>query len=125
MASNMAALKRIAPTLTVLPPRVAFLSDDAASASRLRDARHEWRAWYKTSRWQRLRWSVLVEDLFTCAVCKVIHSDTSQLVADHKVAHRGNAALFWDKGNLQCLCKACHDSTKQAAERKGRGGAKV
>jgi 5-methylcytosine-specific restriction endonuclease McrA len=111
----------MAPIIGALPPQVAFLSDDATSASRARDSRLVWRAWYKTARWQRLRWSVLVESLFTCAMCKVVHGDTAQLVADHKVAHRGNAALFWDRDNLQCLCKACHDSTKQAEEARGRG----
>lgn len=28
-------------------------------------------------------------------------------------------ALFWDRANWQSLCKQCHDSAKQAAERSG------
>lgn len=77
-----------------------------------------WRAWYKTARWQRLRWSILLRDLFTCQICGVIEGVTSQLVADHKTAHRGDEVLFWDDGNLQCLCKTCHDSIKQRDERR-------
>lgn len=86
---------------------------------RLRDATQPWRGWYKTARWQRLRWLVLVRDLFTCqmAGCGRIDPDTSKLVADHKAPHRGDERLFWDAGNLQCLCKPCHDRLKQSEER--------
>ena len=59
---------------------------------------------------------MLVRDLFTCQRCHRIEADTSQLVADHKVPHRGDERLFWDPGNLQCLCKTCHDTVKQAEE---------
>ncbi len=45
--------------------------------------------------------------------------DTSQLVADHKIRHQGDHELFWDEGNLQTLCKHCHDSLKQREERSG------
>lgn len=37
-------------------------------------------------------------------------------VVDHIVAHRGDRNLFSDRGNLQSLCKACHDRHKQAQE---------
>lgn len=86
------------------------------SRSRERDAALPWRVWAKTARWQRLRWSVLVRDLFTCRKCGRTEADTSRLVADHIVPHRGDERLFWDENNLQCLCKNCHDSVKQAEE---------
>ena len=73
-------------------------------------------AWYRTARWQKLRWSVLVRDLFTCRHCAALHADTSQLVCDHVVPHRGDETLFW-AGPFQCLCKSCHDSQKQKEER--------
>ncbi|MCB1476619.1 MAG: HNH endonuclease [Rhodobiaceae bacterium] len=81
-----------------------------------RDGALPWRGWYKTARWQKLRWSVLVRDLFTCRMCKRIEADTSKLVADHIKAHRGDEALFWDAENIQTLCKPCHDSAKQQEE---------
>ncbi|TPW28600.1 HNH endonuclease [Martelella alba] len=84
---------------------------------RRRDQVVAWRSWYKTTRWQKLRWSVLKRDGFTCAMCGKVEADTSQLVADHMTPHRGDAVLFWDRDNLQCLCKTCHDSEKQRAER--------
>lgn len=84
---------------------------------RRRDADLAWRGWYKTARWQRLRWSVLVRDLFSCRMCGVLEADTAQLVADHRLPHRGDQALFWSIGNLWTLCKPCHDGAKQRAER--------
>lgn len=37
-------------------------------------------------------------------------------VADHVTPHRGQEAMFWDEGNLQALCKRCHDSYKAKLE---------
>ena len=91
---------------------------DRQSHDRVRDQR-AWRQWYKTSRWQKLRWSVLVRDQFTCGRCKRVEGDTSNLVADHRRPHRGDETLFWDAANLWTLCKPCHDSWKQQQERAG------
>ena len=118
----MGKLARLAGGLTPLPYRLAFAADIAPDGKRTRDQVQHWRRWYKTADWQRLRWSILVRDLFTCAMCKRIEADTSQLVADHKVPHRGDRTMFMDPANLQCLCKGCHDSAKQAAEKAGRFG---
>jgi 5-methylcytosine-specific restriction endonuclease McrA len=110
------------PTLRVMAPALRQLPRDDTRARR---ERSPWRAWYGTARWQRLRWSVLVRDRFTCAMCGRIESDTSQLVGDHIEAHRGRADLFWDATNVQCLCKPCHDSDKariESRERRGEGG---
>lgn len=115
----MGKLRQLRGPLSVLKPRVAFLNDDKAAVSRARDRRHEFRAWYKTQRWKRLRWKVLTRDLFTCQMpgCGKLEGNTALLVADHKRPHRGDELLFWDEGNLWCLCKACHDSVKQREER--------
>jgi 5-methylcytosine-specific restriction enzyme A len=118
----MGRLKQLAPVLTRPPPRIGFLAPKTeAEASRDRDARLAYRQWYKTARWQRLRWSVLVRDHFTCRRCFRLEGNTALLVADHIVPHRGDHALFWDDDNLQTLCKPCHDSAKQREEaRMGR-----
>lgn len=118
----MARLTRLRDGLHRMPPRVGYLERDEAQVSRDRDAAFQWRSWYKTARWQRLRWSVLVRDLFTCqrSGCGRIEADTSQLVADHTIAHRGDPVLFWDAANLQCLCKPCHDRFKQMDEAAAR-----
>jgi len=76
-----------------------------------------WKAWYKTARWQRLRLEIFKRDHYTCQCgCGLIEGDTSQLVADHKIPHRGDERLFWDKDNLQTMRKPCHDGDKQRAE---------
>ena len=85
---------------------------------RERDAGAPWRKWYKTSRWQKLRWSILQRDLFTCQMpgCGRIEAQTSKLVCDHIDPHRGDERKFWDERNLHCICKTCHDSEKQKQE---------
>jgi 5-methylcytosine-specific restriction protein A len=75
---------------------------------------------YKTARWQRLRRRLLSEHPL-CTLCKLQGRITPATVADHIKPHKGNLELFWDEGNLQALCKSCHDS-KTAKE--GRWGEK-
>jgi 5-methylcytosine-specific restriction enzyme A len=109
-------LTQVRGPLQALKPKVAFFNTEPAKGREARDRWHTYRAWYKTARWHRLRWQVLARDLFTCQMCGRLEGNTSQMVADHKVPHRGDEALFWDEGNIQCLCKACHDSAKQKEE---------
>lgn len=110
----MARLRSLKPLVRELAPKLRTLDVS------FEDARQnlEWRKWYSLARWKRLRWDTLVRDLFTCQICGVIEADTSKLVGDHKLAHRGDPALFWDPENIQCLCKACHDTDKQRAEQR-------
>jgi 5-methylcytosine-specific restriction endonuclease McrA len=57
-------------------------------------AQRSWKAWYKTARWQKLRLEVFLRDYYTCQCgCGQIEGDTSQLVCDHKIPHRGERAL--------------------------------
>jgi HNH endonuclease. len=85
----------------------------------------DYRAWYKLARWcakpNGLRWRVLVRDMFTCKRCGYIsrHPNASDMVADHVRPHRGDPVMFWAEGNVECLCKACHDGMKQREERRG------
>lgn len=113
----MAKLKTIRPLVGKLPPLIRNQSGDEAQRSRFRDDTQAWRRLYKTSRWQKLRWSVLVRDLFTCGICGRVEGNTSQLVCDHIERHGGDEAKFW-AGPFQTLCKACHDSAKQRMERR-------
>lgn len=116
----MARLSRPPSLLASPPPRVSAAPVDRQGRDRMRDEQ-PWRKWYKTARWQRLRWSVLRRDLFTCQKCKRIEPDSSQLVADHKIRHGGEELLFWNIANLWTLCKPCHDSWKQRLERMAGG----
>lgn len=115
----MGRLTTLKPRIGGLPPRLGPTPGDERERSRHRDNSQAYRAWYKTSRWQKLRMSVLIRDHFTCQMvgCGRIDGNTSRLVADHKTPHRGEERLFWDEENLQCLCKPCHDRLKQKQER--------
>jgi 5-methylcytosine-specific restriction endonuclease McrA len=117
----MGRLRRLPGRLGQLAPTLGRAATDAGQAGgpgrdRVRDAAAPWRRWYKTARWQRLRWSVLVRAVFTCAACQRVEGNTALLVADHIEPHRGDEAKFWNEANLQCLCKACHDGAKQREE---------
>ncbi len=39
-------------------------------------------------------------------------------VVDHILAHKGDERLFWNRANWQPLCRHCHNSAKQAEERR-------
>lgn len=111
----MARLKQLAPR----GHKLAMRGASREAKPRSRDRIDVWRRWYKTAEWRELRWSVLVDALFTCARCGIV-GQSSALVADHVTPHRGDRDLFFDRSNLQCLCKTCHDGEKQREERRGR-----
>jgi len=141
----MARIRNIAPRLATIAPLMA------RNQSAERDGALEYRAWYKTARWQRLRLAAIWNDVARCAMCGAqirdaaavvqaawaigvaepsgqwacafrgaLRSSNLTLVADHITPHRGDEFLFWDAGNLQCLCKPCHDRHKQRQERRGQ-----
>ena len=74
---------------------------------------------YNSRAWAALRREVLMEQPF-CAVCLAEGRYTPAQVVDHITPHRGDARMFFDKGNLQPLCKRCHD-IKTAKEDGGFG----
>ncbi|MEZ2132481.1 MULTISPECIES: HNH endonuclease [unclassified Sinorhizobium] len=107
--------------LTTLKPRLSSAPSTVTKAQPMtrdqeRAQRAPWRKWYGLKRWRDMRWDVLTEAMFTCQRCGVIEPDTSKLVADHHIPHRGDPELFWDRTNLTCLCEACHSTEKQKEE---------
>lgn len=76
--------------------------------------------WYKLARWQKMRKVQLSRHpMCQCPHCK--EKGDVATVVDHKVPHKGNRKLFWDKTNLQSMSKSHHDSMKQSAEKGGFG----
>lgn len=67
----MARLKTINPLVSKIAPRLARTPTDETERSRYRDETQGWRKWYKTARWQKLRMTMPVRDLFTCRMCKI------------------------------------------------------
>jgi 5-methylcytosine-specific restriction endonuclease McrA len=70
-------------------------------------------------RWQKRRARQLRDEPL-CRICAALGRVVVAVVADHVVPHRGDPALF--EGELQSLCKLCHDSVKQQQEKSGRVG---
>lgn len=113
----MPLLTSMPPRLGGLPNKLATVPIDSASVERRRADFNPVRPLYRTARWGKLRWSVLIRDLFTCQMCGRVETDTSALVCDHRRPHRGNLDLFWDEENLQTLCVSpCHSKLKQREE---------
>jgi 5-methylcytosine-specific restriction protein A len=112
----MPKLTALRPTLGSIAPSLGYIPGDTKAQDKSRDQFAPWRAWYKTTRWTKLRQVILLRDLYTCQMCGRI--STTGMVVDHKAPHRGNAALFWSEANLQVLCSSpCHSKHKQALER--------
>ena len=62
---------------------------------------------YRLARWLRMRDEVIREQPF-CMVCL---SEGRRMITqeiDHIVPHEGHVDRFWDRSNLQGLCKGCH-----------------
>jgi 5-methylcytosine-specific restriction enzyme A len=68
--------------------------------------------------WRRAR-DLFLKQNPVCAFHKARGHLVSATVVDHRVPHRGDETLFWDRRNWQALCKTCHDSHKQSQEKKG------
>lgn len=72
-----------------------------------------------TNRWARASKLYLKEHPF-CERHLERGISRSATVTDHRIPHRGDMRLFWDKDNWQALCKMCHDQ-KTASEDGGFG----
>lgn len=69
-------------------------------------------------RWRKARETYLSAHPL-CVECGKHGRVAAASVVDHIAPHRNDQALFWDRANWQALCKPCHDSHKQRAERSG------
>jgi 5-methylcytosine-specific restriction enzyme A len=116
----MARLKAAPLSRLKVTPVSRLVVAEGRAATEARRNAQSWRGWYKTARWQKLRLAVLVRDLWTCRRCGLVASGKGQAIADHVRPHRGDPVLFWDAGNLQCLCKPCHDGAKAREEARRR-----
>ena len=59
-------------------------------------------------RWRKAR-ALFLRQHPLCVSCQAEGKIVPATVVDHIIPHRGDQALFWDKGNWQPLCKSCHD----------------
>jgi 5-methylcytosine-specific restriction protein A len=65
--------------------------------------------------WQKARAGYLVSHPL-CVYCEREGRVTAATVVDHRIPHRGDQKLFWDKANWQSLCATHHSRDKQREE---------
>lgn len=88
-------------------------------------AEPSWRSDKRTSaergygaKWQRARLAFL-DDNPMCERCEVKGVQTPATVVNHRVPHKGDLKLFWDRKNWEPTCKPHHDGEIQREERTG------
>ena len=79
--------------------------------------RDPWNSWYGSAHWRARRAAQLASEPL-CRFCKANDRITAAAVVDHIVPHKGDWHSF-AFGEVQSLCKACHDGEKSAIDRRG------
>lgn len=97
----------------------ALQAERQAAFNRTPDRKHSSKL-YNGKAWQAMRASQLRREPL-CRTCSAAGRITVATEVDHITPHRNNAKLFFDRLNLQALCKSCH-SAKTAREVNGREG---
>lgn len=118
----MSRLKAPAPRLKAMMPKLVAPKDGAGRTA-YRKATDPGYRLYGDRRWRGndsgvggLRWRILIRDGFTCRLCGIMRTDTSQLHADHLIPHKGDETLFWDGANIWTVDKDCHNTICQQIE---------
>lgn len=68
---------------------------------------------YSRKAWKELRHSHLMSNPL-CVQCLANGISKAAVVCDHIEPHKGNVTMFFDRDNLQSLCKRCHDKKTYA-----------
>jgi 5-methylcytosine-specific restriction protein A len=72
-------------------------------------------------RWQKARLGFLgKEENALCVYCKKAGRVVAATVVNHRIPHRGDMKLFWDRTNWEPVCKPHHDGLIQSFEKSGR-----
>ena len=82
---------------------------------------HPWRAWYKLSIWAHPKRGLRALQLKRQPLCERHLAQgllITATVANHNPPHRGNWHIF-TTGNLESVCKQCHDDIIQGEEKRG------
>lgn len=74
-----------------------------------------------TGRWRKSRLGFLRKHPL-CVKCDEQGAIVPATVVDHIKPHRGDKALFWDRGNWQPLCTPCHNRKTASEDSSFAGG---
>lgn len=86
---------------------------------------HSWRTDKRTAaergyggKWQKARLTFLAANP-VCIRCEARGIMTPATVVNHRIPHRGDLKLFWNRRNWEAVCKPHHDGEIQSEERSG------
>lgn len=71
------------------------------------DEAAQYRKWYSTARWRKIR-EYQLSNQPLCEQCLLSEIVEPATIVHHKTAHKGNEELFWF-GPFESLCKPHHD----------------
>lgn len=125
----MGRLKTLRPRVATAPSRLKTIEPGSWRAA---DATSTERGYGYA--WQKAREGYLVKHPF-CVMCLaeagLLSTDKAEVIlecadrgipvpwahlVDHRIPHRGDKVLFWDKHNWQPLCRTHHSRDKQREE---------
>lgn len=109
------------PLVAKLPPMVGRRPGEQ-ERDRHREANQPWRKWYHSAEWKALRLAAFRRDKYTCQrtgiLCIGKGNAPDAPVANHKIPHKGDRALFFDLDNIETVSKSAHDSLVQKEEKR-------
>lgn len=114
----MPRLKSLPPMLRREKPRLVVQDRDQR-----RYVEQPWRKWYQTKEWQELRLAAFYRDGYICQRSGVMcvpggtGQEDNAPVANHRIPHKGDRALFYNLDNLECVSKKVHDEIVQREEK--------
>ena len=104
-------LQTIKPRLASAPSRLA----QAVSADSWRAGKEGSTARGYGYRWQQERLRYLAQHPL-CVACDAKGLTVAADVVDHRIAHRGDERIFWDRSGWQSMCVECHNRKREAEE---------
>lgn len=106
----MGRLKTSPPRLPVQEDRLKAVNPDSWRSDKTSAAQRGY-----GPKWRRARLEFLKANP-VCIYCLRERRIRDAEVVDHKIPHRGDMVLFWDRTNWQALCGTCHNTTKKREE---------
>ncbi|WP_395007302.1 HNH endonuclease [Undibacterium sp.] len=113
--SKLITLKPRLQTLKASGLQTLSINPQTASASWRNDKQTSAQRGYGY-KWQQARIGWLRAHPL-CVMCEAMGRVIAASVVDHKVPHRGNKELFWNRNNWQSLCQHHHSSDAQIRDR--------
>lgn len=114
----MPRLKTLPPLLRREKPRIQVQDRDQ---KRYQD--QPWRKWYQSKEWLTLRLQAFERDGYICQRTGVLcmpggtGQEDNAPVANHRIRHKGDRALFFNLDNVETVSKWAHDNIIQKEEK--------